>query len=125
MDEMTEERAQIIDLKRRLRDMKEERDRYLSSYVQLLEKSGNGIGVAAKGPWTVKMHAGDTNVTAVFDQCRQEVAVRITVEGLDGYIDNIVSRRGDNIRLVEASELNEYRTPAETHRVRKFTAEKE
>ena len=38
MAEMTEERAQIIDLKRRLRDMKAERDRYLSSYIKLLEE---------------------------------------------------------------------------------------
>ena len=34
----SEERAQIIDLKRRLRDMKAERDRYLSSYIKLLEE---------------------------------------------------------------------------------------
>ena len=38
MEEMTEERAQIIDLKRRLRTVTAERDRYLSSYVQLLEE---------------------------------------------------------------------------------------
>ena len=36
--EMTKERAEIIDLKRRLRDMKEERDRYLSKYIKLLEE---------------------------------------------------------------------------------------
>ena len=117
MAEMTEERAEIIDLKRKLRAMKEERDRYLSLYMKLLEKSRNAR--------TVKTYVGDTNVTVVFDQWRQEVGVRITVEGLDGYIDNIVSRRGDNIRLVEATELNEHRTPTETLRVRRFTAEKE
>lgn len=125
MEEMTEERAQIIDLKRRLRTVTAERDRYLSSYVQLLEERSSGNKVAASGPRTVNTRAGDTNVTVVFDQWRQEVGVRITVDGLDGYIDNIVSRRGDNIRLVEATELNECRTPTETHRVRKFTAEKE
>ena len=38
MAEMTEERAQIIDLKRRLRDVKAERDRYLRKYVELLEE---------------------------------------------------------------------------------------
>ena len=38
MAEMTEERAQIIVLKRKLRDMKEERDRYLRKYVELLEE---------------------------------------------------------------------------------------
>ena len=37
MTEMTEERAQIIDLKRRLRDMKTERDRYQRLYLELLE----------------------------------------------------------------------------------------
>ena len=37
MAEMTEERAQIIELKRKLRDMKEERDRYLRLYLELLE----------------------------------------------------------------------------------------
>ena len=36
--EMTEERAQIIDLKRRLRDMKAERDRYQRQYIKLLEE---------------------------------------------------------------------------------------
>ena len=36
--EMTEERAQIIELKRKLRDMKAERDRYRSSYIKLLEE---------------------------------------------------------------------------------------
>ena len=35
--EMTAERAEIIDLKRRLRDMKAERDRYLRLYLELLE----------------------------------------------------------------------------------------
>lgn len=38
MAEMTEERAQIIDLKRRLRDMKAERDRYQRQYIKLLEE---------------------------------------------------------------------------------------
>ena len=36
--EMTKERAEIIELKRRLRDMKVERDRYRSSYIKLLEE---------------------------------------------------------------------------------------
>ena len=38
MAEMTEERAQIIDLKRKLRDTKAERDRYQRQYMQLLEE---------------------------------------------------------------------------------------
>ncbi len=38
MAEMTKERAEIIDLKRRLRDMKAERDRYLHKYVELMEE---------------------------------------------------------------------------------------
>ena len=42
MAEMTKERAEIIDLKRRLRDMKEERDRYLSKYIKLLESRSSG-----------------------------------------------------------------------------------
>ena len=37
MTEMTEERAQIIVLKRKLRDMKAERDRYQRQYLDLLE----------------------------------------------------------------------------------------
>lgn len=37
MTDMTKERAEIIDLKRRLRDVTAERDRYLRSYVELLE----------------------------------------------------------------------------------------
>ena len=36
--EMTEERAEILDLKRRLRDMKAERDRYQRQYIKLLEE---------------------------------------------------------------------------------------
>ena len=36
--EMTVERAEIIDLKRRLRDMKAERDRYQRQYIKLLEE---------------------------------------------------------------------------------------
>ena len=37
MTDMTKERAEIIDLKRKLRDMKIERDLYLHKYVELLE----------------------------------------------------------------------------------------
>ena len=38
MAEMTKERVEIIDLKRRLRDMKAERDRYQRQYIKLLEE---------------------------------------------------------------------------------------
>ena len=38
MAEMTMERAEIIELKRKLRDMKAERDRYLRQYIKLLEE---------------------------------------------------------------------------------------
>jgi len=37
MPEMTKERAEIIDLKRKLRDVKDERDRYRRLYLELLE----------------------------------------------------------------------------------------
>ena len=38
MAEMTKERVEIIELKRRLRDMKAERDRYQRQYIKLLEE---------------------------------------------------------------------------------------
>ena len=38
MAEMTKERAEIIELKRQLRDMKAERDRYQRQYIKLLEE---------------------------------------------------------------------------------------
>ena len=38
MAEMTEERAQILELKRKLRDMRAERDRYQRQYIKLLEE---------------------------------------------------------------------------------------
>ena len=41
MAEMTKERAEIIELKRKLRDMKVERDRYLRLYLELLEARAN------------------------------------------------------------------------------------
>ena len=44
MAEMTKERAEIIDLKRKLRAMKEERDRYLHKYVELLEERSSARG---------------------------------------------------------------------------------
>ena len=53
MTEMTEECAEIIDLKRKLRDLKAERDRYLRKYVELLEGRSSGNKVAASGPRTV------------------------------------------------------------------------
>lgn len=41
---MTEERVEIIELKRKLRDMKVERDRYLHKYVELLEERSSARG---------------------------------------------------------------------------------
>ena len=38
MDEMTEERAQIIDLKRKLRDTRKELESYRARYIELLEE---------------------------------------------------------------------------------------
>ena len=37
-EEMTEERAEIIELKRKLRAMKEERDRYQKLYLDIVYK---------------------------------------------------------------------------------------